>query len=427
MNSYPRFSSLNDWLEWQETLHPSSIDLSLERVGQVADRLQCRAPAKVVISVAGTNGKGSSVAMLEAILLRAGYRVGCYTSPHLFRYNERLRLQGEPISDSALCESFARIDHARGENTLTYFEFGTLAALDIMARESLEVALLEVGLGGRLDAVNVVDADAALITSIGIDHTAWLGRDRDSIAREKAGIMRPAKPAVCGDADPPASLIAEADRIGALWRVLGTDFSIKQAGRRWHWQGQRSRYRDLPEPALTGSHQLANAAGVLMVLEMLRECLPVTQTAIESGLKWVRLLGRIQTVPGRVEQVLDVSHNAQAAQALADALRQRPLPGKTHAVIGMLQDKDTESFVRVLEAAVSRWYPVGLQTDRAATAQQLAQRLASVVGMERVTTCESVAGATKRLNAEVSPGDRVLVCGSFYTVAEWASLQADFE
>ena len=427
MNSYPRFSSLNDWLEWQETLHPSTIDLSLERVGQVADRLQCRAPAKVVISVAGTNGKGSSVAMLEAILLRAGYRVGCYTSPHLFRYNERLRLQGEPISDSALCESFARIDHARGENTLTYFEFGTLAALDIMARESLEVALLEVGLGGRLDAVNVVDADAALITSIGIDHTAWLGRDRDSIAREKAGIMRPAKPAVCGDADPPASLIAEADRIGALWRVLGTDFSIKQAGRRWHWQGQRSRYRDLPEPALTGTHQLANAAAVLMVLEMLRECLPVTQAAIESGLKWVRLPGRIQTVPGRVEQVLDVSHNAQAAQALADALRQRPLPGKTHAVIGMLQDKDTESFVRVLEAAVSRWYLVGLQTDRAATAQQLAQRLASVVGMERVTTCESVAGAFKRLNAEVSPGDRVLVCGSFYTVAEWASLQADFE
>ena len=427
MNSYPRFSSLNDWLEWQETLHPSTIDLGLRRVGQLADHLQCRAPAKVLISVAGTNGKGSSVAMLEAILLRAGYRVGCYTSPHLFRYNERLRLQGEPISDSALCESFARIDHARGENTLTYFEFGTLAALDIMARESLEVALLEVGLGGRLDAVNVVDADAALITSIGIDHTAWLGRDRDAIAREKAGIMRPAKPAVCGDADPPASLIAEADRIGALWRVLGADFSIKQAGRRWHWQGQRSRYRDLPEPALTGTHQLANAAGVLMVLEMLRKCLPVTQTAIESGLKWVRLPGRIQTVPGRVEQVLDVSHNAQAAQALADALRQRPLPGKTHAVIGMLQDKDTESFVRVLEAAVSRWYPVGLQTDRAATAQQLAQRLASVVGMERVTTCESVAGAFKRLKAEVSPGDRVLVCGSFYTVAEWASHQADFE
>lgn len=427
MYNSPRFSSLNDWLDWQETLHPSTIDLGLERAGQVAERLQCRVPARVIISVAGTNGKGSSVAMLEAILLRAGYRVGCYTSPHLFRYNERLRLQGEPISDSALCESFARIDHARGENSLTYFEFGTLAALDIMARESLDVALLEVGLGGRLDAVNIVDADAVLITSIGIDHTAWLGRDRDSIAREKAGILRPAKPAVCGDADPPASLIVEAGRIGALWRVLGTDFSIKQAGRCWHWQGQRSSYRDLPEPALTGAHQLANAASVLMVLEMLRKCLPVTQTAIESGLKWVRLAGRIQTVPGRVEQVLDVSHNAQAAQALADVLRQRPLSGKTHAVIGMMQDKDTESFVRALEVAVSRWYPVGLQTERAGTVQQLAQRLASVVGMERVTTCESVAGAIKRLKTEVGPGDRVLVCGSFYTVAEWVSLQADFE
>lgn len=422
-----RFSSLNDWLAWQETLHPSSIDLGLQRVEQVADHLQCRVPAKVLISVAGTNGKGSSVAMLEAILLRAGYRVGCYTSPHLFRYNERLRLQGKEVSDSALCESFARIDHARGENTLTYFEFGTLAALDIMARESLDVALLEVGLGGRLDAVNVVDADAVLITNIGIDHTDWLGGDRDCIAREKAGIMRPGKPAVCGDADPPASLIAEAARIAALWCVLGEDFSIKQAGRGWHWQGQRSAYRDLPRPPLAGSHQLANAASVLMVLEMLRECLPVTRTAIESGLKWVRLAGRIQIVPGRVEQVLDVSHNAQAAQALSDAIRQQPPSGKTHAVIGMMQDKDTEAFVRVLAAVVCRWYPVGLQTDRASTAQQLAQRLASVIGMERVTTCESVADAIKRLKAEVRPGDRVLVCGSFYTVAEWASRQVDFE
>jgi len=426
-NNTPRFSSLNDWLGWQETLHPSSIDLGLERVGQVAERLQCREPAKAVISVAGTNGKGSSVAMLEAILLRAGYRVGCYTSPHLFRYNERLRLQGEEVSDSALCESFARIDHVRGENTLTYFEFGTLAALDIMARESLDVALLEVGLGGRLDAVNVVDADAALITSIGIDHTDWLGRDRDAIAREKAGIMRPAKPAVCGDADPPASLIAEAYRIGALWRVLGADFSIRQAGRRWHWQGPHSSYRDLPEPALAGSHQLANAASVLMVLDMLRACLPVTQTAIESGLKWVRLAGRIQTVPGRVAQVLDVSHNAQAAQALSDALRQQPLSGKTHAVIGMMQDKDTESFVGALEAVVSRWYSVGLQTDRASTAQQLARRIASVIGLQRVTTCASVADAIKRLKAEARPGDRVLVCGSFHTVAEWASLNPEFD
>ena len=423
---YSRFTSLKDWLVWQETLHPSSIDLSLERVRGVAERLRCRTPASVVISVAGTNGKGSSAAMLEAILLRAGYRVGCYTSPHLFRYNERLRLQGEQVSDTALCDSFERIDDARGGNTLTYFEFGTLAALDIMTGESLDVALLEVGLGGRLDAVNVVDADAALITSIGIDHTDWLGGDRDSIAREKAGIMRPARPAICGDADPPASLIAEAERIGALWHALGTDFSISQTGRGWHWEGLRSSYRDLPQPALTGSHQLANAASVLMVLETLQECLPVTRVAIEAGLKWVHLAGRIQIVPGRVEQVLDVSHNAQAAQALTNALRQRPLSGKTHAVVGMMRDKDTESFVRVLESAVTHWYPVGLKTERANTAQQLSRKMAPIVGSEGVTTCNSVTDAIKQLKPKVKRGDRVLVCGSFRTVAEWAALQVDF-
>jgi dihydrofolate synthase/folylpolyglutamate synthase len=427
MNSRDRFSSLNDWLEWQESLHPSSIDLGLQRVGRVADRLRCRSPAKIVISVAGTNGKGSSVAMLEAILLRAGYRVGCYTSPHLFRYNERLRLQGEQISDAALCQAFARVDGARGKTTLTYFEFGTLAALDIMTREAVDVALLEVGLGGRLDAVNIVDADAALITSIGIDHTEWLGKDRDAIAKEKAGIMRPGKPAVCAEADPPAALLAEAARIGAVWRVLGTDFTIRRLGRGWHWQGAHGRYLDLPEPALSGSHQLANAAGVLMVLEMLRDDLPVEKTAIASGLKWVRLAGRIQTVPGRVEQVLDVSHNAQAARALADALRHRPPPGKTYAVVGMMQDKDAESFVHALEPVVSTWCPVGLKSERASTAQELGAVVAPLVGKERVVCCESVIEAMRRLKAEVRPGDRVLVCGSFYTVAEWVSLKADFE
>ena len=271
MDESPRFSSLEQWLQWQETLHPVSIDLGLERVARVADRLQCRSPACIVVSVAGTNGKGSSVAMLEAILLRTGYRVGCYTSPHLFRYNERLRLQGEEIADAALCEAFARVDQARGADTLTYFEFGTLAALDIMARETLDIAVLEVGLGGRLDAVNVVDADVALITSIGIDHSEWLGMDRESIAREKAGIMRASRPVICGDTDPPDSLLAGARRLGAPCRVRGADFRITEAGRGWHWQGEHSSYRDLPRPALAGPHQLANAASVLMVLEMLHK------------------------------------------------------------------------------------------------------------------------------------------------------------
>ena len=426
MTESPRFATLQDWLSWQETLHPSVIDLGLERVGRVADRLQCRNPAQLVISVAGTNGKGSSVAMLQAILSRAGYRVGCYTSPHLLRYNERLSLCGEDVTDQALCDAFARIDRARGEDTLTYFEFGTLAALYIMSREALDVAVLEVGLGGRLDAVNIVDADAALITSIAIDHTEWLGADRESIAREKAGIMRAACPVVCGDTDPPHSLRAAADSVGAVLRVLGQDFSIVETAAGWHWQGGHSRYRDLPRPALPGAHQLANAGAVLMLLEMLEERLPVTEKSVRAGLKWVQLAGRVQRLTGRVEQVLDVSHNAQAALALVDALRVLPLAGKTHAVLGMMRDKDIESFVRALDPQVSCWYPVGLAVERASPVGQLTAKLEPIAGAARVNACQSVADAVELLKDKAKPGDRVLVCGSFYTVAEWSALQPEF-
>ncbi|HHH42791.1 MAG TPA: bifunctional tetrahydrofolate synthase/dihydrofolate synthase [Gammaproteobacteria bacterium] len=419
MTISPRFATLQDWLDWQETLHPAAIDLGLERVGRVADRLHCRNPARVVISVAGTNGKGSSVAMLEAILLRAGYRVGCYTSPHLLRYNERIRLAGEEVSDQALCDAFARVDAARADDSLTYFEFGTLAALDIMRRARLDVALLEVGLGGRLDAVNIVDADAALLTSIGIDHTEWLGADRASIAREKAGILRAGCPAVCGDADPPDSLREVAQRAGADLRVLGQDFSLVEAARGWHWQGGQRRYRDLPRPALPGSHQLANAAAVLMLLGLLAERLPVNEKSVRAGLQWVQLAGRVQRLPGRVEQVLDVSHNAQAALALVDALRQLPLAGRTHAVLGMMRDKDIDAFTRVLDPLVSRWYPVGLAVERALPAEQLSARLAAIAGVERVHACPTVAAAADRLDSAARPGDRILVCGSFFTVAEW--------
>jgi len=426
MTESPRFATLHDWLDWQETLHPSAIDLGLDRVNRVADRLQCHNPAPLVISVAGTNGKGSSVAMLDAILSRAGYRVGCYTSPHLLRYNERLRLCGEEVSDQALCEAFARIDQARDEGSLTYFEFGTLAALDIMSRATLDVALLEVGLGGRLDAVNIVDADAALITSIGIDHTEWLGTDRESIAREKAGIMRTACPALCGDTDPPHSLRAEAERVGADLRVLGQDFSLGETAGGWHWQGRQRHYRDLPRPALPGAHQLANAATVLMLLEMLEERLPVTEKSVRAGLKWVQLAGRVQRLTGRVEQVLDVSHNAQAAQALADALRNVPLAGSTHAVLGMMRGKDTEAFVRALDAQVSCWYPVGLAVERASSAGQLRAKIEPVVDAARVIACQSVTDAMELLKDKAEPGDRVLVCGSFYTVAEWTALRPGF-
>ena len=423
-----RFDSLDDWLRWQETLHPSSIDLGLERVARVADRLHCRCPARVVITVAGTNGKGSCVAFLEAILLRAGYRVGCYTSPHLLRYNERVRLRGQAVSDRLLIDAFARVDNARGADTLTYFEFGTLAALDIMGASQLDVAILEVGLGGRLDAVNIVDADVALLTSVGIDHTDWLGPDRESIGREKAGIFRAQRAAVCGDPDPPASVRNEAARLGAALSVLGIDFTLKQAGRRWHWQGRSGCLRDLPLPALAGAHQLANAASVLMVLEALAGVLPVARQTIAAGLRWARLPGRVETIPGKVEQVLDVSHNAQAAQALADALRRSPPPGRTHAVLGMMRDKDTAAFVRVLRSEVDAWYAVGLGSARASLPRDLASRMADVVGRSAaVACCASVAEALDVLREQVQPGDRVLVCGSFYTVAEWLHLTPGFD
>jgi dihydrofolate synthase/folylpolyglutamate synthase len=423
----PRFDSLEQWLQWQETLHPSAIDLGLERVARVAGRLPVGDPAKVVITVAGTNGKGSTLAMLEAILLRAGYRVGCYTSPHLFRYNERLHVQGEPVPDQAFCDAFERIDAARGELSLTYFEFGTLAALDIMQHEELDVALLEVGLGGRLDAVNIIDADVALLTSVGIDHTDWLGTDRESIGAEKAGIFRAKRPAICGDPSPPQSVRREAQRLSADLRVLGADFRLQESGHCWHWQGEHGSLRDLPRPRLPGAHQLANAASALMALEILGDRLPVSRDAIESGLKWTALAGRIEKVAGRVEQVLDVSHNAQAAQALVDALKHMPAAGETYAVIGMMKDKDVQSFARVLEPEVAFWYTVGLEPQRAGHPEQLAKAIQSVVRAAPVEACDNVEQAIAALRARVMPGDRILVCGSFHTVAEWVSHEPHFD
>ncbi len=420
-----RFRTLSEWLAWQETLHPVAIDLGLERVAAVARRLGCLRPAPTLITVAGTNGKGSTLAMLESILRRAGYRTGCYTSPHLFRYNERLRIDGESVADARWCEAFARIDAARGEDSLTYFEFGTLAALDIMGAEPLDVALLEVGLGGRLDAVNIVDADVAVVTSIGLDHTEWLGDTREAIGAEKAGIFRAGRPAVCGDAAPPDSLREAAAAVGAPLRVLGEDFFVRHSGKRWHWQGVAGCYQELAWPGLPGVHQLANAATALAALECLHERLPVGESAVVAGLKWVELPGRVQIVPGAVEQVLDVSHNAQAALALVDALRHRPLRGDTHAVIGMMADKDVAAFIGALQSQVDHWYPVGLPVARALDVETLAAALRG--SGAPVESCASVREAGARLARRTRRGDRILVCGSFYTVAEWAALGPAFD
>ena len=414
----PRFNSLSDWLAWQETLHPRKIDLGLERVAAVAERLQLLQPDFGIITVAGTNGKGSSVALLEAVLLATGYRTGCYTSPHLQRYNERIRIQGKEVDDASLCAAFACVDEARGDDTLSYFEFGTLAALILFSRASLDIVVLEVGMGGRLDAVNMLENDAALITSIGIDHSAWLGTDRESIGREKAGILRAGRPAVCSDPQPPLSIENRARELGAHWFCQGQQFCYQATADGWCWRGASSVYEGLPLPALAGRHQLDNAAGVLMVLEALAGDYPVTRAAIEHGLKTVTLTGRCQIQAGEVELVLDVAHNSDSAESLSRLLRNRPVAGVTRLVLAMLDDKDIKGFAAVLEPLVDYWYLATLGGERGLTAHDLQERMCRPGAEKDIHCFQDVSGALRQAKAESGSGDRLVVCGSFVTVAE---------
>jgi dihydrofolate synthase/folylpolyglutamate synthase len=433
-----RFNTLSDWLTWQETLHPTEIELGLARTAEVLARLELTQPDFTLITVAGTNGKGSSVAMLESILLAADYRVGSYTSPHLLTYNERIKLNGQSVDDETLCESFERIDQARRGNSgddsaddisLSYFEFGTLAAIDILQRADVDIAILEVGLGGRLDAVNVLDADVALITAIDVDHVDWLGADRETIAREKAGILRRGRPAVCADSLPPASLLEVAESMGVPLALLGQDYffeRIKHAepdGDRWHWRGAQGVYKNLPLPALSGDFQLNNAAGVLAVLAALREKFPVNAAAIAQGLQSVSLPGRFQIIPGAPQRIVDVAHNAQSAQALVDNLLQQPCGGQTHAVLGMLADKDIAAVVAQLQPVVDCWYLAPLPVPRGALVSQLQSALVNAskpvasIPVASIKSFDDVNAAYQAALAASSAEDRVIVTGSFYTVA----------
>ena len=414
----PRFNSLPDWLAWQETLHPEKIDLGLERVAVVAERLQLLQPDFGVITVAGTNGKGSSVALLESVLLAAGYRTGCYTSPHLLRYNERIRIQGKDVDDASLCTAFARVDAARGDETLTYFEFGTLAALVLFSRASLDIVILEVGMGGRLDAVNILAHDVALITSIGIDHSAWLGTDREAIGQEKAGILRAGRPAICSDPHPPRSIENRALELGAHWHCLGQQFGYQSTGNDWCWQGVDSIYQDLPLPALAGKHQLDNAAGVLMVLEVLASNYPVTRAAIEQGLQSVTLPARCQVQAGEIELVFDVAHNADSAKRLAQVLESHPVTGVTRLVLAMLDDKDINGFTAPLASSVDHWYLATLGGARGLSAQGLRERLCGTGADKDIRCFQDVSVAFRQAQTEAVNGDRLVVCGSFVTVAE---------
>ncbi len=422
-----RFTTLVDWLRWQETLHPNAIALGLERVQTVYQRVGERAPAPQVITVAGTNGKGSSVAMLETIFIAAGYRVGAYTSPHLLRYNERIRIGGEAVTDTLLCEVFERIDQARGALSLTYFEFATLAALVLFADARLDVAVLEVGMGGRLDAVNIIDADVALITPIDIDHGAWLGDNREAIGREKAGILRAGRPAVCSDSAPPVSLLEHGAELASPLYCLDRDFSAIPTATGWDWISEERRRTTLPLPALRGRHQLDNAAGVIMVLALLARRLPVGQSELRQGLLSVQLPGRFQVLAGEVTRILDVAHNPHGARALARQLSAYPCSGRTRAVVGMLADKDFRGVFAALFAQVDEWHLAGLAVPRGATAAQLADALVGVcadhTGQSRAAACcyPDVTAACAGARARAQTGDRLLIFGSFHTVA--AALQ----
>ncbi len=414
----PRFHRLADWLAWQETLHPSAIDLGLDRLQRTLARLNWQRPACPVITVAGTNGKGSCVALTARILAESGYRVGTFTSPHLLRYNERIAIDGVEVSDAALMAAFERIDAARGAETLTFFEFNAAAALLVFAEAQLDAVVLEVGLGGRLDAVNVVDADVALVTSIDLDHCDWLGRDRETIGREKAGIFRAARPAIFGARDMPASIRESAQQIGADLQQLGRDFDWVRSGGRWTWRGRSSEQRDLPPPALHGEIQYDNAATVLAALEALVLRLHVSRSAIERGLQTVTLPGRFHVVrqndPWPIEWILDVAHNPAAARTLAAQLAARERR-RTIAVCGVLGDKDVEGIVTALRNSFDAWIVVGLQGPRALAPDVLAAR-AQGVGIDVEAVAADVVAGCLAAEALAQPADRIVVFGSFLTV-----------
>jgi dihydrofolate synthase/folylpolyglutamate synthase len=409
--------TLDHWLAHCEQLHPKTIDMTLDRVREVCERMGLRFTVPVVV-VAGTNGKGSSCAMLEAIALAAGYRVGLYIKPHLVHFEERCRLNGESITGEALLPHFEAVEAARGGVTLTWFEYTTLAIMRALALSALDLVILEVGMGGRLDAVNAVDADCALITSIALDHTEFLGDDREAIGREKAGVMRTAKPVVVSDPQPPASLQACADALGADLRQLGRDFNFQGDPQQWGWRGPRTRYNSLAYPALRGANQLLNAAGVLAVFDALRDRLPVNAQAVRQGLAKVDLPGRFQIVPGQPALVLDVAHNPQSVAALALNLDQMGFFPQTHAVFGAMRDKDLGALLRHIAPLVDHWHLTDLPTPRAAHAVDLAALVQAASGTRKVTLTlhASPEAALRAAAATADPADRIVVFGSFFTV-----------
>jgi len=411
-------ADLAGWLAYIERLHPKTIAMGLERVARVRDALGL-APACPVFVVGGTNGKGSTCAMLEAILLAAGYRVGCYTSPHLLRYNERVRIDGREVSDDALCAGFAAVEAARGGVELTYFEFGTLAAMVAFERAGLDALVLEIGLGGRLDAVNAFDADCALLTSVDMDHMEYLGDTRERIGWEKAHIFRAGRPAICGDPLPPVTVPEVAAAIGADLQVVGREFGYEGDRQQWRYWGRGGTRAGLAYPALRGANQLLNAASVIAALDTLRERLPVSNQAIRQGFALAELPGRFQVLPGRPAVILDVAHNPHAAAVLAENLSNMGFFPATHAVFAMLRDKDIVSVCRRLAGRVDHWHVASLDaTPRGARSADVAAALREAGAGGTILEHATVAQAYAAAREAAEEGDRIIVFGSFHTVAE---------
>ncbi|WP_122425742.1 bifunctional tetrahydrofolate synthase/dihydrofolate synthase [Pseudomonas viridiflava] len=422
-------STLGDWLAYLEQLHPSAIDMGLDRSRKVAQQLGLTRPAPRAITVTGTNGKGSTCAFVASLLQAQGLKVGVYSSPHLLRYNERVKVQGVEATDLELCDAFAAVESARGDVTLTYFEMGTLAAFWLFEQAQLDAVVLEVGLGGRLDAVNLIDADLALVTSIGVDHADWLGDTRESVAFEKAGIFRAGRPALCGDLDPPEPLLAKARELGCPLLLRGQDFDLSVGPQGWDWRGiahgELVELRDLPLLDLP----MQNAALALQAFALLGY--PLNHQIVSEALAQTRLVGRLdrRTVhwQGRaLTLLLDVGHNPHAAQFLARRMAQRPVVGKRLAVFGLLSDKDLDGVVHELASSIQDWAVAPLPTSRSRPAAELQVALENLGA--RVKSYQSIASALEAQCAHATPDDEILLFGSFYCVAEaldWLARHTD--
>jgi dihydrofolate synthase/folylpolyglutamate synthase len=414
---------LAGWLAYIERQHPQTIALGLDRVRAVLARLATPKPCPIVM-VGGTNGKGSTCAMLEAILLAAGHRVGCYTSPHLVRYNERVRVNGREADDAALAGAFQEVDAARGDTALTYFEFGTLAAWLVLARARADALVLEIGLGGRLDAVNAFEPDCAILTGVAVDHREYLGGTREAIGWEKAHIFRPATPAIVGDPNPPQTVLDHARDVGAELQLIGRDFGYEATPRQWRYFGPGGARGGLAYPRLRGARQLANAACAIAALDSLRDRLPFGAHDIRRGLGAVELPGRFQILPGRPTLILDVAHNPEAATVLAENLAAMGRYQRTLAVVGMLRDKDIAEVCRALRGRVDRWYAAALDNPRGATAEEVEQGIVRSGAGGEVGRFASPREALVAAQEDAAEDDRILVFGSFYTVAEVMAARA---